>query len=42
MASSLQLLMSRQDDTLTSISGVVDSLREQARVMGREVIDQNT
>ena len=37
----LQLLMNRQDQTLTSISGVVDSLREQAKVMGREVVDQN-
>ena len=39
--SSSQLLIEQQDRTLTDISGTVDLLREQAKVMGREVLDQN-
>ncbi|ORY49290.1 hypothetical protein BCR35DRAFT_297091 [Leucosporidium creatinivorum] len=35
------LLMEQQDRTLTDISGTVGLLREQAKVMGREVFDQN-
>ncbi|GAA5940392.1 hypothetical protein JCM10213_007521 [Rhodosporidiobolus nylandii] len=35
------LLMEQQDRTLTDISGTVDLLRQQAQVMGREVLEQN-
>ncbi|KAK4053209.1 hypothetical protein OIO90_003983 [Microbotryomycetes sp. JL221] len=35
------LLLEQQDRTLTDISGTVDMLRQQARVMGQEVYDQN-
>lgn len=35
-----QLLIEQQDKTLTDISGTVGMLREQARVMGSEVVDQ--
>ncbi|KAL8279257.1 hypothetical protein RQP46_008294 [Phenoliferia psychrophenolica] len=35
------LLITQQDRTLTDISGTVGLLREQAKVMGREVFDQN-
>lgn len=38
---SFQLLITQQDRTLTDISGTVGLLREQAKVMGREVFDQN-
>lgn len=33
--------MHQQDRTLTEISGTVNLLREQARLMGSEVVDQN-
>ena len=33
--------MEQQDRTLTDISGTVGMLREQAKVMGQEVLDQN-
>ncbi|KAK4047980.1 hypothetical protein OIV83_005014 [Microbotryomycetes sp. JL201] len=35
------LLLEQQDRTLTDISGTVEMLREQAKVVGREVYDQN-
>ncbi|GAA5851236.1 hypothetical protein JCM8547_004177 [Rhodosporidiobolus lusitaniae] len=35
------LLVQQQDRTLTDISGTVDLLRQQAQVMGREVLEQN-
>ncbi|KAI5478683.1 hypothetical protein MNV49_004710 [Pseudohyphozyma bogoriensis] len=36
------ILMEQQDRTLTDISGTVEMLRQQARVMGDEVRDQNS
>jgi hypothetical protein len=36
-----KLLISQQDRTLTDISGTVDLLRQQAKVMGQEVAEQN-
>lgn len=33
--------MERQDETLTSISGTVELLKDQARLMGAEVVEQN-
>ncbi|KAM0751800.1 hypothetical protein T439DRAFT_379888 [Meredithblackwellia eburnea MCA 4105] len=35
------LLVAQQDRTLTDIAGTVGLLREQAKVMGQEVVDQN-
>ncbi|KAM0787899.1 hypothetical protein ACM66B_003948 [Microbotryomycetes sp. NB124-2] len=35
------LLLEQQDRTLTDISGTVEMLREQAKVVGQEVYDQN-
>lgn len=35
------LLVQQQDQTLTEISGTVEQLRAQAKVMGQEVFDQN-
>jgi hypothetical protein len=37
----MQLLVQQQDRTLTDISGTVDLLRQQAQIMGREVLEQN-
>jgi hypothetical protein len=37
-----QLLVEQQDRTLTDIAGTVNLLREQARVIGTEVYEQNT
>ncbi|KAH9815444.1 syntaxin 6, N-terminal-domain-containing protein [Melampsora americana] len=36
------MIIHQQDQTLGNISGVVEVLREQASLMGREIVDQNT
>lgn len=35
------MIMKQQDETLGTISGVVDVLREQASLMGQEISEQN-
>jgi hypothetical protein len=37
----VQMIMKQQDQTLGTISGVVDVLREQASLMGQEISEQN-
>ena len=39
-ALNFQMLFEEQDRTLTSIGGVISTLRSQATVMGREVFEQ--